>query len=223
MAAALHVADALEAGVPWARPIPEGVVARAVRLCRDYLLPHAVAAFDLMGADATLAGARRVWGWVARTRRSEFTKRDCFNALRARFDTVDELRPSLDLLERHYLIRPRRTPERQSPGRSPSPTYDVNPLARSDDESPQPPGGDPENPPTPGPDLNSADCAYFARGVTGRIELAAGEGQVGGDGRPFDGPTGDSSNEAVGESADTQNAHNPQHSWSPGVTANSAY
>jgi DNA polymerase-1 len=146
LAAALHIADALGRGDPWSDPIALATVQRAIRLCREYYLPHAAAAFDLMGADATVTGARRVWQWIAEERLSEFSKRDAFNASRAVFDTVDQLQPCLDLLERHYLIRQRGPATRQGRGRPSSPMYDVNPDTAAPARAGGDPGGDPPPP-----------------------------------------------------------------------------
>ncbi|MBN9523104.1 DUF3987 domain-containing protein, partial [bacterium] len=165
LAAGLHVADALGDGRGWASPIGAGAVTRAARLCRGYLVPHALAAFGLMGADAKLAAARRVWRWVAGNRPAEFTKRDCFNALRAHFETVDQLQPALDLLERHFLIRAKVSPERAGRGRRPSPVYEVNPGADGD-------GGGDGGPAAPGP--AGPNSAYCARGLDSSPAAAAG-------------------------------------------------
>jgi Protein of unknown function (DUF3987) len=61
LAAALHLADALGAGQPWTGPISAGVVRRAIRLCREYYVPHAIAAFDLMGATPAVSGPAVCW------------------------------------------------------------------------------------------------------------------------------------------------------------------
>ncbi len=85
LAAGMHVADAVGSGTDWRSPVGVGVVGRAVRLCGEYLIPHALAAFALMGADATLNGARRIWKWITDGKRTQFAKRDAFNGLRAWF------------------------------------------------------------------------------------------------------------------------------------------
>ena len=81
-----------------------------------------------MGADTTVTGARRVWEWLVLIKLSEISKRDAFNANRGNFDTVDHLQPCLDLLERHYLIRPRnqQVEGRRRRGRPSSPVYESN-------------------------------------------------------------------------------------------------
>jgi hypothetical protein len=108
------------------------VVRRAVRLCRAFAVPHALAAFDRMGASDAVVGARAVLKWTGRRPDpvADFSKRDAFNGCRGTFGMVDDLQPALDLLERHYLNRPK--PDRESrggPGRKPSPVCEVNPRA----------------------------------------------------------------------------------------------
>ena len=122
-----HVADALGGG-DWTGPIGAGAVGRAVRLCREYYIPHAVAAFDLMGTNPVVGGARKVWAWVRAEGLATLTKRDALRACRASFETVDDMQPALDLLERHYLIRQQATLTRAGPGRPSRPAYDVNPA-----------------------------------------------------------------------------------------------
>jgi hypothetical protein len=85
---------------------------------------HAVAAFDLMGADQALKGARKVWSWVQRERKPMFTFRDCFNALRGTFPRRTDLeRPMEVLVERHHIALLESPPK---PGRR-SQVYEVNP------------------------------------------------------------------------------------------------
>jgi hypothetical protein len=133
LAAILHVADGILAGSVWkATPIPVNVVRRAVNLCCNYAVPHALAAFDRIGATETLIGARAVMKWAGGRPdpTAVFSKRDVFNGCRGAFDSVDDLQPALDLLERHYLIRSQPDPEsRRGPGRKPSPVFDVHPRA----------------------------------------------------------------------------------------------
>jgi hypothetical protein len=85
---------------------------------------HALAAFDMMGADITLKDARKVWNWIQRERKPQFTFRDCFNALRGTFPRTAELeRPFEVLAERSFLV------PIESPARAGRRTrlYEVNP------------------------------------------------------------------------------------------------
>jgi len=97
-------------------------------------VPHARAAFARMGETPAVVGAKVVLRWLGKREAAsaDFSKRDVFNACRGTFDTVDELQPALDLLVRHYHIRPK--PDRanaRGPGRPASPQYEVNPATHN--------------------------------------------------------------------------------------------
>jgi hypothetical protein len=66
VAGILHMVCHTDAETPWQSPINSQTVAAAVRLGRDYLLPHARAAFAVMGADTEAARARRLWEVIRR-------------------------------------------------------------------------------------------------------------------------------------------------------------
>lgn len=165
----LHAADGILAGGDWlTSPIRPEVVQRAARLCREYAVPHALAAFGVMGSSSSMVGAKAVLKWM-RGRPDPltgFSKRDAFNGCRGTFETVDELQPALDLLERHYLIRTAEEKQlRNGPGRKPSPLYDVNPAGaqfthNTHNASESQPGG------------NSAESAESARGIDAEVEPA---------------------------------------------------
>jgi hypothetical protein len=54
----LHMAEGTAQGDRFSAIISEATVRKAIRLARDYLLPHALAAFDLMGADPIVEEAK---------------------------------------------------------------------------------------------------------------------------------------------------------------------
>lgn len=118
----LHVAE-LALGMPADSKLSIDTMRRALQFAA-VLGAHAVAAFDLMGADEALKGARKVWSWIQRERKPQFTFRDCFNALRGTFPrTADLERPIEVLIERHHVALLESPPR---PGR-PSRIYEVNP------------------------------------------------------------------------------------------------
>jgi len=88
---------------PWGEKISIETMGQALDLAAVFA-SHAEIAFDLMGADAEIEGAKKVWRWVERGRNEAFKKKDCFDALRGTFHRVAELEPPLDVLEeRHYV------------------------------------------------------------------------------------------------------------------------
>jgi hypothetical protein len=129
IAGILHVSWAVGQGASWQGPIAAATVRLAIRLGREYLLPHAQAAFNLMGADEELEKAQRVLAWILRERPAEFKKwqvhKDVRNA--GHFKKIEDLDAPLSRLVRHQMIRVKAQPPRQGTGRPPDAVYEVNP------------------------------------------------------------------------------------------------
>jgi replicative DNA helicase len=132
LAGLLHLAGHLRDG--WARPIAADTLAGAIRLA-NYLVEHARAVFDLMGADPRLDDARWLLDWINRTDRTQFSRRDAHAAApRGRFPKATDLDPALRLLEEHGWLRrldPEPSRDHHGRGRPPSPRFLVNPLRRA--------------------------------------------------------------------------------------------
>jgi replicative DNA helicase len=131
IAGLLHLAGHLRDG--WNQPISADTFAGAVLLA-DYLVEHARAVFDLMGADTRLDDARWLLEWISRTNQVQFSRRDAHQATRGRFRKATDLEPALRLLEEHgYLHRVDPEPPRDPHGRGrpASPRFLVNPLPRA--------------------------------------------------------------------------------------------
>src|SRR5215213_5033048 len=144
LAALLHLAGHLRDG--WARPINADTFAGAAQLA-GYLVDHARAVFDLMGADPRVDDARWLLDWITRTNQTQFTRRDAHVATpRGRFPKATSLDPALALLEEHgYLRRVDADSSGPKGGRRPSPRFLVNPLPRATEPTqptkPHPPTG----------------------------------------------------------------------------------
>src|SRR5512132_3260227 len=132
LAALLHLASHLRDG--WARPIDTDIFTAAIRLA-DYLIEHAQAVFDLMGADPRTDDARWLLDWIARTNQVQFSRRDAHHAApRGRFPKATDLEPALRLLEEHGYLRrvdPELSQDPRGRGRPASPRFLVNPLPRT--------------------------------------------------------------------------------------------
>lgn len=89
-----------------------------------YFLDNALRAFDAMTVDNITALAKRLWDWLKRTTRSEFTERDAQRALTIERDLTILV---LARMAERGLVRkrPDYTPVR---AKRKSPTYEVNPL-----------------------------------------------------------------------------------------------
>ena len=121
IAGVIHAAETLAVATT---PITGAQMAAAIRI-GEYFTAHAVAAFDEMGADPAIEGARRVLDWVKQQEKTEFTRREAHRGCR-QFRAVTELDPCLELLEHHGYIRGTEVkPER---GGRPSRVYAVNPA-----------------------------------------------------------------------------------------------
>jgi hypothetical protein len=157
LAALLHLAGHLRDG--WTQPIAADTFAGAIRLA-DYLIDHARAVFDLMGADPRVDDARWLLDWIVRTGRAQFSRRDAHAAApRGRFRKATDLEPALTLLEEHgWLRRVDADPPGPRGGRPPSPRFLVNP---------QPHATEPTQPTKPHPPAGSVGSVGFvARGDT---------------------------------------------------------
>jgi hypothetical protein len=124
IAGLLHCAENVH-GTAWETPVTLETMTRALDLMA-VLSEHALAVFNMMGADPAIEGAKRVWRWIEAGRGRSFTARDCFNALRGTFKKMEALNPALAVLvERAYIFAV--DAETGGPGRKPSPSYRVNP------------------------------------------------------------------------------------------------
>jgi hypothetical protein len=131
VAGALHIAGT-EGGT-----ISAATVEKAVRLGKEYLVPHAVAAFGLMGADPRIGDARRIVRWLSSNRESvksvkgetlsKVTKRDIHTSVFGGSRRSGDLDQVLKLLEEYGYIRHAQEKEKTGVGRKPSPAYEVNP------------------------------------------------------------------------------------------------
>ena len=123
IAALLHIArHALVR--PWEKEIGIEDMSAALRMA-DVLSIHALAVFDLMGADPALDGARAVLRWIEREGKPEFTFRDCHYAHKSKYKRTADLEPAIEvLIERQYI---RLKVMKLLQGR-PSRIYEVNPV-----------------------------------------------------------------------------------------------
>jgi putative DNA primase/helicase len=95
----------------------------AVRLA-EALIPHAMAAFGLLGCDSTEADALAVLKWVQAHGYEEFTRHKCQKAMEGRFRSVDKLKRALDRLDAMDCTREFK---RRNKGAPASVYYKVNP------------------------------------------------------------------------------------------------
>ena len=102
VAGLLHVSRHLHDG--WEHPIDADTVESAIAIAQ-YLIPHALAVFDLLAADPAVADARVVLDWLERTDAEAFTRRDCHRGLESRFPKANDLDPALRVLADRGWVR----------------------------------------------------------------------------------------------------------------------
>ncbi|MBF0423710.1 MAG: DUF3987 domain-containing protein [Magnetococcales bacterium] len=124
IAGCLHVAKHAM-GCPWDHHINEDTMEAAIRL-GEVLEAHALAAFDLMGADPAIENARIVLKWLIRKGELHFTFRDCHYSHKNRFRRADELEPALEILTERHFIRPHA--QKDKVAYRPSRVFEVNPA-----------------------------------------------------------------------------------------------
>lgn len=123
---AFHVVAHVD-GRPEDYPVSGETMGAAIRVGAA-MIPHALATYDLLGADQALDDARHVWAWLDRNQAREFSASELFNKLRGRFKTMAPLEKAIGVLcERHYVRRLEEV-ARTGPGRRPSPRYRVSPF-----------------------------------------------------------------------------------------------
>ncbi|MBF0292786.1 MAG: DUF3987 domain-containing protein [Nitrospinae bacterium] len=129
IAGLLHCAEHVHRAA-WETTVTVETMTRALGLMAP-LSEHALAVFNMMGADPAIEGAKRVWRWIEAGRGRSFTARDCFQALKGTFKKMEALTPALAILvERSYIFAVE--VETSGPGRKPSPVYQVNPKLTED-------------------------------------------------------------------------------------------
>ncbi|WP_107357945.1 YfjI family protein [Streptomyces agglomeratus] len=125
LAGLLHLATHTENG--HTQPITADTMRDAVKLS-DYFTGHALAVFDLMGADHTANRAHAVLELLRTQQWSEVSRRDLMVKLsRSEFPTVADLDPALNLLEDHGYVRCQPAVRTGGRGRPPSPRYLIHP------------------------------------------------------------------------------------------------
>jgi putative DNA primase/helicase len=100
---------------------------RAVQLAR-LLIPHAQAAFSLLGTDGVDTDAVHVLKWIQGGALDEFSRRECQKAMEGRFRNVDRLIKALQRLETMDVVREFK---RRNKGAPSTVAYRVNPKCLS--------------------------------------------------------------------------------------------
>jgi len=96
---------------------------RAVRLCR-LLIPHAQAAFGLLGADAADGDAAAIVKWARAGGHASFSKSACQRAMQGRFRSIAKLDKAIERLEAGDVAKVEKQPNK---GARPTTIIRMNP------------------------------------------------------------------------------------------------
>jgi hypothetical protein len=95
----------------------------------DYLIPHAQAAFAMVGEDPAIEDARHVLRWIQRIQQRRFSRRDALRGVRGSLKTSETVRRALETLSEHGYVRP--LPGGPPVAGRPSEMWEVNPYVLS--------------------------------------------------------------------------------------------
>ena len=123
IAALLHLSS-----FPATEPISPETMAGATSIA-EFLGTHAMAAYQMMGADEAQEDAKYLWRRIEGTGQSAISKRDLFRLVRSKFKKAEYMEVPLRVLVEYGYIRIEDV-ERDGAGRKASPKIKVNPLAR---------------------------------------------------------------------------------------------
>lgn len=107
--------------------VSHGAMTNAIQLAR-LLIPHAQAAFGMLGTDAADTDALAILKWIRANERTDFTRREAQKAQEGRFRSVDKLQKALDRLEVLDVLR---SFKRLNKGGPPTKAFEVNPMVLS--------------------------------------------------------------------------------------------
>ena len=104
IAALMHAAEVH--GNPTETPISPEVMAGATSIA-EFLSAHAVAAYQIMGANEDYENARYLWRRIESSGQDEMSKRDLFRLCKGRFKRVEDMEPALQTLITMGYVRER--------------------------------------------------------------------------------------------------------------------
>jgi len=127
--AAARIACLLELAVTGlgAQSVSDASMERAVRLV-ELLIPHAQAAFGMLGADEVDTDATAILKWARGLESPDFTTRECQRAMEGRFRSSERMKKALQLLRERDVVQPFTI---KNPGARATQAYRVNPKALS--------------------------------------------------------------------------------------------
>lgn len=124
IAALIHAAEVQ--GNPAEIPIRPEVVEAAVKIA-EFLGVHAMAAYQMMGADETQEDARYLWRRIESTGKDQLTKKEVIHLTHGKFQKAEDMEPALQaLIDMGYIRR-----EIQKTAGRPKEIIILNPVQKS--------------------------------------------------------------------------------------------
>ncbi len=128
IAGLLHVAEHDRSG--WEQPVSRSTMEAASDI-GQYFLCHALAAFDVMGADPLRVAAEKVSKWL-RGQKDDVSRRDVYRGFQQLFGRAEDVDPVLELLEDlRWIRRLPDPPPKPAGGHPPSPRFAIHPQVRA--------------------------------------------------------------------------------------------
>jgi hypothetical protein len=125
IAALLHLARLAGRPEPWSIPVTAEAMDAGIAIAREFLIPHALAAFSMIGGGPTSDLAEEILAWIRRHRVTRLTKREVHRHLRRQVNDPKEWDAPLALLVEHGWLREIEAEPNPKGGR-PSREYAVN-------------------------------------------------------------------------------------------------
>ncbi len=94
---------------------------------------HALAVFEMMGADPAVEGAHTILYWIQKRFIKSFTFRECHQAHKSRFKKAAQMRPAMEVLIEEGILR--RVEATNKVAHRPSEIFQVNPYVLAEKHS----------------------------------------------------------------------------------------
>jgi putative DNA primase/helicase len=160
LAGIFHTIHAIARNIePSSKHITTASLLPAIRIAEDFLIPHALTVFGLMGADPAIEEAQRVLHVLQSWPELTFSRRDLHQKLRGSFPRPENLDPPLALLIDYGYLRVLPVEPKLGAGRKPSPHFLMNPLWHAQNT---------QNGRGRGPRSHFEDCVHSERGINDR-------------------------------------------------------
>jgi hypothetical protein len=160
IAGILHLLENSGVNELWKLPLSKPLIESAITI-GDYYAEHALAAYGLMGADKSTELGRRLLAIIRSKDWTEFTLRE-FEQTKRRSFPMKDLLIACEVLKQMGYIRPAGNSNAipRKMGRRPSPRYEVNPLACTQNSQ------NTQNGPGISDSVNSGDSGYGPKDIS---------------------------------------------------------